>query len=142
RVEPSSTQRVMPAPEHCDSRVACEQSRVVEAGEPALRAGGAHRRPPGKRRDADEPRHSRRIPGCIGVVDRRLELAVRLAPVGGTPVEVAYELRLLARELGEQELAEQVVEAEPLATMVEWDEEEVRALDRLQPAGRVASLEH
>jgi hypothetical protein len=132
----------MPAAEHGDRGVAGEQPRVVEPHEPALRVGDPHRRAPRKRCDAHELRHPRRVPGCVGVVDRGLELAVRSTPVGRPAVELAHQSRLLARELREQQLAEQVVEAEPFSTVVERHEEEIRLLDRLQPACGVAALQH
>src|SRR5439155_9922845 len=65
-----------------------------------------------------------------------------LEPVGRTAVEHLDEVRLLVRELALQQLTEKMVIAVPPAPVVEWDEEEVRALDLLELPCRAFVVEH
>ena len=69
------------------------------------------------------------------VRDRHLRLPVRLGPVGGAEMECGGRTRLAARELGDQQLAEQSVISIPLVSFVERDEQQVRVLERLQHLG-------
>ena len=62
--------------------------------------------------------------------------AVLAVPGVRAPMEDGHEVRIAARKLGLQEAAEQVVIAVPLATSVEWNEEQIRPLD---PGKRLAA---
>src|SRR5215217_1845223 len=63
-----------------------------------------------------------------GVVDQ----AVLLAPVGGPPVQLGYQLRMGPLQAGAEQIGEQVVEAIPAALLVQGDEEQVGPLERLE----------
>ena len=81
-------------------------------------------------------RHAIRVAGRLGVLERRLRHAVRLAPLGGPQVESRDDLRFAPPQLGRQQLAEQVVVAVPLAAAVEWHHEQVAGLELLEHATR------
>src|SRR5436190_612942 len=55
----------------------------------------------------------------------------------GTPVQPGHHPRLGTRQLQAQQIAEQMVVAEPLATAVEGNQEQVRTLNLLQPGDPV-----
>src|SRR6266700_7238320 len=59
-------------------------------------------------------------------------------PSGCAPVELERQLRLCTLELVPQQVAEEVVVAGPPSPRVQGNEEQVRALDRLQLLDRVS----
>src|SRR5262249_40363688 len=134
--------RVDPAPVQCDGRVALEQRRLVETGEPSFDS-----RDPAavvellrdRREDAGD---AVEVTRGAGVLDRGLGVSVRLVPLRGAPVEEWDQLRLGLRELTSEDVAKEPVEAEPDALSVERDEEEIRALDLLELAARAVVVQH
>src|SRR2546425_291089 len=72
-----------------------------------------------------------RVPDGVG------DIALRAIPRAGAAVQPGSQPRLGARKLQAQEIAEQVVVAEPLAAAVEGDQEQVRTLNLLQPGDPV-----
>ena len=75
------------------------------------------------------------------MVDGQLRPALVLVPGGGPPVEPVDQLGLATFQLGQQQLAEELVIAIPAATVVQLDKEQLRAGQRLQDPVRSAHLE-
>jgi hypothetical protein len=69
------------------------------------------------------------------VLDRLVGRAVLAVPRVRAGVQLRHELGLPPLQLDAQELREQVVEAEPLAPVVERQQEQVRACERLERGG-------
>ena len=74
------------------------------------------------------------VPAGQRVADRLGALAVLLVPVARPPVQVGHLVGLLVEQAGPQHVGEQVVVAVPLAAVVERDEEQVAAVERLEHA--------
>ena len=81
-----------------------------------------------------------RVPGGLAVVDRELRQPLALVPAGRPLVQLSHELGLAALQLGQEELAEQLVVAVPAVTVVGLGQE-VRAGQRLQHPVGAADLE-
>jgi hypothetical protein len=81
--------------------------------------------------------HLGEITGRRRMPNRLVGITLRAVPCAGTPVQPGDKPGLGARKLQAQQIAEQVVVAEPLATVVETDQEQVRTLNLLQPADPV-----
>ena len=71
------------------------------------------------------------------VPDRLVDIALRAIPRAGAPVQPGNQPGLGTRKLQAQQIAKQVVVAEPLATAVEGDQEQVRPLNLRQPGDAV-----
>jgi hypothetical protein len=69
--------------------------------------------------------------------DRLVGIALRAVPGTGAPVQPGSQPRLGARKPQAEQITEQVVVAEPLATAVEGDQEQIRTLNLLQPGDPV-----
>src|SRR5262245_20155431 len=70
------------------------------------------------------------------MLECRFEVVVGLVPIGRTTVQDGDNLRLDLDQLPLEEVPEEVVIPVRLLPAVEWDKEEVRALDLLQLACR------
>ena len=81
------SQGMHPRAEDRDRRIALEQRRVVEHRKPALDGRDPPAPEVGKPARADEPRELVHVARSLQVVDRDLELTVRLAPVGRAAIE-------------------------------------------------------
>ena len=148
RLEPSvgvagaTVQSVDAAAEHGDLRETLELLHVVELAQPAL-----HRRDPpavvrGQRDAAQDPRRPHAVTRSTRVLERGLEVAASLVPVGGTAVQDRNQLRLVFDELAPEQFPEQVVIAVPLAATVERHEQQVPAFDLLELARRPTLVEN
>ena len=80
--------------------------------------------------------------GFERMVDRLVGRPVIAMPLVGPAVELRREARLAVLELDQQQLREEVMEAVPLAPVVERDEEEVAARERVEPFGSAPLLVH
>ena len=130
-----------PGPEDRDRRMALELGRVLEPTEPGLDHGIVARRPRGQDASSDEPGEKVDVAGGMGVRDRGVRSAVRLAPGRRPPVEHGDELRLAPFELAAQDGAELTVVPIPEGP-VELDEEQVRPLDRGELSRGVLGVEN
>jgi hypothetical protein len=94
---------------------------------------------------AEPPRHHRLGPvdlvGEQGVDDGAVPVAVVVAPLAGPAMDRPPSLGVSATELVLQELRHQVVEPEPLASVVERDHEQHAALQRVEQLGGPTSAE-
>ena len=93
------------------------------------------------RHPVDQTSHRVRLGRGLPVADRRLRKLVGDAPVHRATVERPRQGRIIALELGAQQLTEEMVVAVPLAVPVERHHEAVRALEALQGGGRVSRFE-
>ena len=125
----AAAQRVDPRALDRDRRVPVERL-AVESLEPRLDRAHAPRRRDGHGDRAEDAGGALLVAGRVRVDERRLEIALRLEPVGRALVEHRHQLRLALRELLQQQLAEEMVEAERAAVAVERDDEQVRLLER------------
>src|SRR6266511_2304520 len=90
----------------------------------------------------DQLRRFREVAGRGSVRDRLVHGALRLVPGSGAAMKLGEERALSARELASQQVAKEVVIAVPLAARVERHQEEVRAVDLLEPQARVFAAGH
>ena len=97
-----------------------------------------HRQSQGVDQASDRIHLPRRVP----ILDRRFWQVVGDAPVHRPTVERGHGIRLAAHELIAQQLAEQVVVAIPLALAVEWHDEAISMLQRLERVGGPRRLQH
>ena len=67
---------------------------------------------------------------------------VRLIPLGRPRVELRYEFGLVPGQFAPQQLAEQSMEAVPLAAIVEGYQQQVSSLEALEAGGRIGGAEH
>ena len=72
------------------------------------------------------------VPGRQRMADRRRRLPVLVVPVAGAAMQVSDLVGSLVEEVGPQHVREQVVVAVPVAAVVERDQEQVGAVQRLQ----------
>ena len=86
----------------------------------------------GERDRGQDPRGPLDVAGRLGMVERALEVAAGLEPVGRSLVEHGDELGLVLLELSAEHVAEESVVAVVAALRVDADEEEVRPLDRVE----------
>ena len=82
--------------------------------------------------ELDQVRRSLEVLGGQRVADRLGRLAVLLVPRARPPVQVRHLVGLLVQQARLQHVGEEVVVAIPLAAVVERDQEQVAALQRLQ----------
>ena len=80
--------------------------------------------------------------GFERMVDRLVGRPVIAMPLVGPAVELRRTARLAVLELDLQQLREEVMEAVPLAPVVERDEEQVAARERVEPFGSAPLLVH
>ena len=77
--------------------------------------------------------------GGQGVLDGAWRIAVGRQPVGGPAVHRCHAVRILATQVRAQHVGEQLVVPVPLASVVQWDEEQVGPLQLTQHRGSVGS---
>jgi hypothetical protein len=77
----------------------------------------------------------------VGVPERRFRPIVLFEPFGSSSVQYRSKLRLLVGELAQQEVAEQVVIAVPLAMPIERNQKQVQLLERRQRRCGISALE-
>src|SRR5947207_10920365 len=120
-----------PAAVHGEARVALEVG-CIEAFKPSFERRGSTAAGERKRERRDDHCDPIRVRGRVRVLERRLELAPRLVPIRRAAVESRNELGFLLRQLPNEQVTEQAVEAEPAAPAFERYEEEIRARDLLE----------
>ena len=76
------------------------------------------------------------------MLERVLKHGPLLEPVGCTLVQTGGSFRVRARQLGQEQFAEQVVVAVPFAPPIQRDKKQVRARQRIQPCRRPIRLQH
>ena len=138
RVGPAFGAHGVPFEREDEGRV-CRQARhpatrlpFIEPAEPAtdgLRPARIQRRLAELERELRRPRL---VAAGHGVFEGGLRLPVHFMPAAGPAAEVHGEVRVAALDLGAEEVAQQMVEAEPPALAVERDEEQVRPLQPIQ----------
>jgi len=77
-----------------------------------------------------------RVARRCGMADRGVDVIVRGVPAAGAPVQVAFELRLVAAQLGPEHLRQQAVVAVPLVRAVQANDEGVGPCEVPQRPGR------
>jgi hypothetical protein len=79
------------------------------------------------------------VAGGRGVADCVVDVLLIPVPDRGTPMQLANETRRRTVQLVAQQFSKEMVVAVPLTARVEGDEEQVRALDRVELLGSVAA---
>ena len=82
-----------------------------------------------------------RHPRGLGVVDGGLRHAVVLVPLGGPQVELGDHTWLSSPQLRQHQPPEQMVVPVPLAVTVEWDDEQVAALQPIEDVARACLVQ-
>jgi hypothetical protein len=82
------------------------------------------------------------VTGGAGVTDRLIDLAGRLVPGRGPPMQHRDQGRLAGAKLQPQQVGEQLMVAIPLAAVVQRHHKQVRRLQLAQQRGRPSGLEH
>ena len=126
---------------HGDRRVVLDQPVRLEPVHPAQHGVRASAGPDRVGDLQDEPGDTIGVAGALGVVDRVLRRPVGLEPCRRAHVELAGSARFLPAQLRQQQLAQQVVVAVPLAAPVERHDEEVAALQLFQQRARSRRVE-
>ena len=80
------------------------------------------------------------VVGSERVVDRCRVVALLLEPCARPPMKGRDQLWLLGQQSGPQQIGEQVVVAVPAPAIIERDDEQVRALERLERVATVIDL--
>ena len=132
---------VRPGLEDGDLGMALQVARLVEPPEPPVDRFPLARGPGREGVLTDEAREPVEITGCVRVLDRRLGLPVLLAPDRRAAAENRNDGRLAPLQLGPEEVSELAVVAVRPAAMVEWDQEEIGLVERLERPPRALGLE-
>ena len=140
---PLSGHALRPSPQENEARVLRDSlggealeaaNRLVPAAE--MRVGI------GKPLPGDEPDRCVDLAGGEGVADGRVRLSLLGEPLVRALVELGDEPGLALRELGAEQIGEELVVAVPLAAVVERNQEEVRALELRQARRRATPPGH
>ncbi len=134
-----ASQRGYPGPRDREPRIVL--GRIPEPIEP-----GPHRADPAaavrqQELTLEQVGRALDVPAGMRVLHGLLEQADRLEPVRGPAVQLRDHVGLTLVQLGGEDVAEQHVVAVPLPLAVEWDDEEVASLDRLQGSCRSRTSE-
>ena len=128
-------------PVHGDRREVLDLAVGLEPLHPAQDGVGTATRPDRVGQLEDEAGDSFGIARGLGVLDRGLRHAVVLVPLGGPQVELGDHTGLTPPQLRQHQVPEKVVVAVPLAVPVEWDHEQVAALEPVEDVARARVVE-
>ena len=126
--------------EYCDRWIAIDQVVVVEPLKPPIDRLETAPAIGDQRTGGDQASDLVGVAPGLGVGDRHLRKTVRLVPRGGAGMELGDDIGFALAQLDTKELLEQRVVAVPLAPAIEWHEQQVGALQRLQDSTRTCSV--
>ena len=135
------------ADQHRGGRGRHRKLRMLDGHLVRQRPNPAQQRPAGATSDQrqvildQELRHEVVIAGCGRMLDRFDGQPSRSQPLGGSSMNPRRRARLERGELNPRVFGEQRVHAEPAASLQPRDQE-VRALELVEPGRRIAALEH
>ena len=128
--------------QHGDHRMPLDPAPVFQPPEPPFQ-GGEPALPMGRH---PEPFHQAsggvNVPGGDGVLQRILRQVIAQAPARGAATQDGHQVGLLAVQLRQEHVAEQVVVAVPVAPPVQRHQQQVRPLQVGQGRGGPGQLKH